>query len=82
MSEGALYGVGCRVLGARCRVLDEHRTSLEHFLPEMYRGVSLIRNSAPVGPYSRTTPMAVSYERGTPVKASHQTLRFARRQHA
>ena len=39
-----------------------------------YRGISLIRNSAPLGPYSRTMPRAlwklgggaVSYERGTP----------------
>jgi len=41
-----------------------------------YRGTSLIRNSAPLGPYSRTMSRAlwsswgdgaVSYERGTPV---------------
>jgi len=41
-----------------------------------YRGTSLIRNRAPLGPYSRIMPMAllwpygggaVSYERGTPV---------------
>ena len=41
-----------------------------------YRGTSLIKNSAPLGPYSRTVPRAlrwswgggaVSYERGTPV---------------
>ena len=44
-----------------------------------YRGTSLIRNSAPLGPYSRTAqgPMAVlggggavSHERGTPVHAN------------
>jgi len=42
-----------------------------------YRGTSLIRNSAPLGPYSATMPGAlwtprggaVSYERGTPVLA-------------
>jgi len=41
-----------------------------------YRGSSLIGNSAPLGPYIRTMPMAiwlslgvdVSYERGTPVR--------------
>ena len=40
-----------------------------------YRGTSLIRNSAPLGPYSRNMPRALgggggSYERGTPVEGS------------
>ena len=44
-----------------------------------YRGISPIRNSTPLGPYSRTMPRAlwwpyeggaVSYERGTPVSVS------------
>jgi len=49
-----------------------------------YRGTSLIRNSAPLGPYSRTMPLEgtlealaggpVSYERGTPVRCSHMPL--------
>ena len=43
---------------------------------ETYRATLLIRNSAPLGPYSRTMPrvlwkpqggMVVSYARGTPV---------------
>ena len=42
-----------------------------------YRGTSLIRNSAPLGPYSRTMPRALgvsalSYERNIPVVDSGQ----------
>ena len=45
--------------------------------PTPYRGTSLIRNSAPIGPYGRTMHRALwwvlgggslSYERGTPVE--------------
>ena len=57
--------------------LRVHKTE-RSILPEGlgYRGTSLIRNSAPVGPYSRTMPRALwwfqggagsSYKRGTPV---------------
>ena len=53
--------------------LQEHHGALDY---PPYRGSSLIRNGAPLGPYSRTMPCralrwsyggAVFYERGTPV---------------
>ena len=54
----------------------EIRCALHGRTNSSYRGTSLIRNSAPLGPYSRNTPRplmvvqvrgAVYYERGTPV---------------
>ena len=51
-------------------------SSLADCYGSRYRGTSLIRNSLPLGPYSRTMPWpyggltrggALSYERGTPV---------------
>jgi len=60
--------------------LHTHHQSRPPGVAEGYRGTSLIRNSAPLGPYSRTMPRtiwrplgggAVSYERGTPVTNPH-----------
>ena len=46
--------------GASCpTTISCLKPELTPFLAERYRGTSLIRNKAPLGPYSRTMPMAL-----------------------
>ena len=69
-----VQGAGCRVQGAGCRVQDAGcrvQGVLLRAVPAIvsekslsvksrtYRGISLVRNSAPQGPYSRTMPGAL-----------------------
>ena len=62
-----LHGVASPDRAEPFRQRERHRAS-------SYKGTSLIRNSAPLGPYSRTTPRALEgghflYEQSTPVGA-------------
>ena len=45
----------------------------------MYRGTSLIRNSAPLGPYSRTIPRTIRWsESGVLVRMNEEPLLLGR----
>jgi len=58
---GLLMEAGC--MGSKRSSIDFHRPSA-HFVfetPASSRGNSLIRNNAPLGPYSRTMPRALRW---------------------
>ena len=57
-------GLGVRVRGSRFRVVGEPPRSSHRREKAAYRGTSLIRNSPPLGPYSRYMPRALWWSQG------------------